>query len=199
MRVLILTHPRSGGFSLLAWISRELNHESYHEPFLNPKHTRAHADALTRPRACVKEDITHLIDQGIDVRDFVAKFDLVLFHLRKNHRATAISWVRQLEAGESHEIYALDEDWIRAREPKIARTCNDLMGINGAILYQASVCQVPHLYTSYEGIYETGEDISRICELIGVRDPLWLDMLNPKRRLQNGTPMPDPVKKRNLL
>jgi hypothetical protein len=33
LRVLILTHPRSGGMSLLQYIKYELGYEEYHEPF----------------------------------------------------------------------------------------------------------------------------------------------------------------------
>ena len=36
MRLLILTHERSGGMSLLNWLGRELGLNSYHEPFNNP-------------------------------------------------------------------------------------------------------------------------------------------------------------------
>ena len=34
MRILILTHGRSGGLSLSRWIIDELNYTLYHEPFI---------------------------------------------------------------------------------------------------------------------------------------------------------------------
>ena len=184
---------------MLAWISRELNHESFHEPFLNPKHTRHHYDCLTRPNVVVKEDISHLGSVGLDVKDFVRSFDRVIFHVREDLRAAAISLVRQLEAGESHKIYSMNDFWIAARETQISKSAKDLMGIQSAILYQAVTSPTPSLQTTYEGIYSSGDDITKICQFLDIPDPKWLDMINPARRLQNGKPMPDPVKKRSLV
>jgi hypothetical protein len=199
MRILILTHPRSGGFSLLAWISKELNFEAFHEPFLNPKHTRTHYNALISPRVVVKEDISHLVSVGLDVKDFVRSFDRVIFHLREDHRAAAISLVRQLEVGESHVVYPMNAIWIAARETQISKRTKDLMGIHSAILYQAVTSPTPSIQTTYEGIYDSGDDITKICQFLDISDPQWLDMIHPARRLQNGTPMPPPVRKAKLL
>ena len=199
MRILILTHPRSGGFSLLSWISRELGSESYHEPFLNPEHTRAHYNALTRPRACVKEDISHLFSVCLDVKDFVSSFDRVIFHLREDHRSAAISLVRQLESGESHEVYEIDDAWIAAREEKILSKADELRRVTESIIYQQTLSSLPSIRTSYEGVYSSGDDIPKICQFLGITDPQWLDIVNPARRLQNGTPMPPASKKEKLL
>jgi hypothetical protein len=42
--------------------------------------------------------------------------------------------------------------------------------------------------TTYEGIYETKKDISLITDTLGIYDPKWLSVIDPKRRLQNGDP-----------
>ena len=37
MKVLILTHGRSGGLSLSRWVGNELHLKLFHEPFINLK------------------------------------------------------------------------------------------------------------------------------------------------------------------
>ena len=68
-----------------------------------------------------------------------------------------------------------------------------LRGIQNAILWHGG----EHvLTTSYEGIYHSGEDISRVCQYLGINDPQWLDVIDPRRRLQGGDPdLPPAVKK----
>jgi len=49
MRVLILTHPRSGGMSLMNYIQKELDYLQYHEPFLdNQSHGLTDEDINTK-------------------------------------------------------------------------------------------------------------------------------------------------------
>lgn len=186
MRILILTHPRSGGFNLLAWISKELGSESYHEPLLNPDHVSDQRSALTSPDCVVKEDISHVIDLGLNVGKFIGAFDLVILHIREDRRDTAISWVRQIESGESHKVYEIDDEWIRAREWKIREIETMLMGLQGTILWHGANPVRPCLKTSYEGIYHSGQDIPALCQFLGISEPRWTDLLSPGRRLRNG-------------
>lgn len=197
MRVLILTHPRSGGFSLLAWISKELGLPSYHEPFLNPQHAQTHMDAWTSPRIAVKEDISHLHISHINVSQYMSTFDRVILHVRKDVHATAISWVRQLESGESHVPYRIDEQWLEEHAVAISQKEMQMRVVQNAILWQENEHT---LSTSYEGIYHSGEDIDRICGYLGISDPQWTDILHPKRRLQGGDPdLPPAIKKPKML
>ena len=196
MRILILTHPRSGGFSLLSWISRELNCASYHEPLQTGSREICQID----PNAVVKEDVSSVLHCFPDLVTFMSKFDRVIFHTRNILRDCAISRVRQLATGESHVVYAIDAAWLAAHEAQIVRTEMEFVGIHGAILSAASRFKGEGITTSYEGVYHSGDDIQRICQFIGVRDPQWTDMLNPKRRLQGGdSALPPAVKKARLL
>jgi hypothetical protein len=184
MRILILTHPRSGGFSLLSWISRELNYTSYHEPLQTGFMERSQ----TEPNCVVKEDVSSVLHCFSDLSTYMNRFDLVIFHTRETLRDCAISRVRQLETGESHKFYKIDALWLADHEAEISRTEMVFRGIQGAILSAAARHKGVGITTSYEGVYDTGVDIKRICQLIEVRDPQWTDMLHPKRRLQGGDP-----------
>ena len=186
MRVLILTHPRSGGFSLLSWISRELNHISYHEPFLNPSHAQTCPDVWHRLDMVMKEDITHLIDAGVDLFRFMESFDRVILHVRTDLRELAISWARQLATGESHLVYEMNEQWISDHAEEISQAEARAVRLQGKILAQKSKCPVPCITTSYEGIYTSKRDIPKLCQFLGISDPQWLDSINPARRLRNG-------------
>jgi hypothetical protein len=64
----------------------------------------------------------------------------------------------------------------------------EFRGIQGAILSAAARHKGLGITSSYEGVYHTGVDVERICQLIGVSDPQWTDMLHLKRRLQGGDP-----------
>jgi len=182
MRVLILTHPRSGGFSLLSWISRELGYTSYHEPL----QSEFRSLIQNTPNVVVKEDVSSVLLFFPDIDTYMSKFDRVIFHTRENLRDCAISRVRQLETGESHVVYAIDAAWLAAHEAQITRTEMESMGIHGAILSAASHFNGIGITTSYEGVYHSGADIQRICQFIGVSDPQWTEIIDPKRRLQGG-------------
>lgn len=182
MRVLILTHPRSGGFSLLSWISQELGYTAYHEPL----QSEFRALCQYAPNIAVKEDVSIVLSLFPDLESFISKFDRVIFHTRENLRDCAISRVRQLETGESHVVYAIDAAWLAAHEAQITRTEMESMGIHGAILSAASRFKGIGITTSYEGVYHSGADIQRICQFIGVSDPQWTEIIDPKRRLQGG-------------
>ncbi len=186
MRVLILTHPRTGGFSLLSWISRELNHTSYHEPLLSPNHAETYPDVWYRPDAVVKEDITHLLDNGVDIFRFIQSFNRVIFHVRTDLEDLAISWARQLATGESHLVYQMNEQWISAHAAEIAQAKARAVRLQKIILAQKHLCPIPFMTTSYEGIYTTRQDVPKLCQFLGITDPQWLDSIDPARRLRNG-------------
>lgn len=201
MRILILTHPRSGGFNLLSWISAELDYQSYHEPLLNGSDCKDFLDSLSNPNVVVKEDVSHIVLSSFtDLESYLSGFDRIIFHTRDNLRDYAISRVRQLETGESHVIYAIDDAWLAANENNITRTKMESIGIHGVILSAAARHKGVGITTSYEGVYHSGDDIQRICQFLGIADPQWLDILNPKRRLRGGdSGLKGPTKKRRII
>jgi hypothetical protein len=94
----------------------------------------------------------------------------------------------QLETGESHVIYTLDDKWISLHQREIHKAEGELIITQKLLLDQASFCTGKIISTTYEGIYETKKDISLITDTLGIYDPKWLSVIDPKRRLQNGDP-----------
>jgi hypothetical protein len=44
-----------------------------------------------------------------------------------------------------------------------------------------------YIETTYEGVFETGEDINKILKFLNFKnEPKWLDWLDNKRRLRDG-------------
>jgi hypothetical protein len=200
MRILILTHPRSGGFSLLNWISSELDYKSYHEPLLDGPDCKDFLEALSNPNVVVKEDVSHILSNLLVVSDLIRKFDKIIFHTRDNLRDCAISRVRQVETGESHVVYDIDAAWLAANENNITRTKMESIGIHGVILSAGDRHKEIGITTSYEGVYSSGDDIQRICQFLEIADPQWLDVIDPKRRLRGGdTNLKDPTKKMVII
>ena len=66
MRVLILTHPRSGGRSLLTWICNELGYWIYHEPTVDQ-----YGEVLSKKNIVVKDFPNRIIDAGYNINEFI--------------------------------------------------------------------------------------------------------------------------------
>ena len=95
MRVLILTHPRSGGMSIMKFIFYELNYEFYHEPFFGNGDGMSDEDINTKllvdDNIVVKDFPFRIEERGYKLLDVISKFDKVIIHNRGNHRDVAIS------------------------------------------------------------------------------------------------------------
>jgi len=201
MRILILTHPRTGGFSLLSWINKEKpGKKSYHEPLLGGYTCDDFIDTLTNPRLIVKEHLYRIIQCLPDPSAFINSFDLVIFHTRHNIESCSVSLVRQGETGDSHKIYSLNETWIPQHTDELRLAALTILGWQDDIQDQI-LLRNPQTFiqTTYEGIYEGGADISLISDFLGIHDPQWLSILNPKRRLRDGDPNLTPPRKKPKL
>jgi len=115
MRLLILTHERSGGMSLLNWLGRELGLNSYHEPFNNPIKP---LDILTLDNIIVKDFPHHIEDMcTMGLTEFISTFDYVIVLTRKNTYETAISSIfmgsKERGTEHAHTIYTINEEWIK--------------------------------------------------------------------------------------
>ena len=75
MRVLILTHPRSGGMSLLQYIKYELGYEEYHEPFFNNDNglteEQINRELFLKDNIIVKDFPFRIVEKGFNVGDVI--------------------------------------------------------------------------------------------------------------------------------
>lgn len=194
MRILILTHGRSGGLSLSRWIIDELNYTLYHEPFIKYDKDYIENIICTQDNIVVKDFPYNLILKGFDVYNFMKTFDKVIFHKRMNTRDTAISnvsgWQRNKEFKNTislwHETYELNEEWIEKNLDAIEQEEKEIAerdSVLNNIYYDNSI---EGLRTTYENIFENNSDITKLTEYLGIKETNWLDILNPKHKLRNG-------------
>jgi len=183
MRILILTHARSGGFSLTNWISNELNVDMYHEPFNT---FTIDLNIYDNPNCVVKifTKLPTILD--INFFDFMNSFDRVIVHTRKNKLDASISLAylkNNINFG-YHNTYKVDENWIDNNQLLIN---NELSNIENFDKEIENILLKNYIETTYEGVFETGKDINKILKFLDFKnEPQWLDWLDNKRRLRNG-------------
>lgn len=183
MRVLILTHPRSGGRSLLTWICNELGYWIYHEPTVDQ-----YGEVLSKKNIVVKDFPNRIIDAGYNINEFISTFDKVICHSRGNTRDVAISLIYSIEESKKnpeykhHELYKIDDEWIKEREDEIER----MMIHSKELLEDIKKVNLNSLNTTYEGVFYNKTDVEKITNYLGIKKHLWLDILDNKRRLRNG-------------
>jgi len=193
MRVLILTHPRSGGMSLLNYISNELNYSQYHEPFNDLTEEDINTKVLMENNIVVKDFPNHIINKGYDLNDVVSKFDKVIIHRRGNHRDVAISltYFQYGYGSNLHETYKITDKWIKDNEDRIQLMMSDTSEMFGTI---ENIKNDDCLRTSYDGIYNDKSDIPRLLKYLNIYNPRYLDILDKRHKLQNGDIGMDDVK-----
>jgi hypothetical protein len=183
MRLLILTHERSGGMTLLNWLERELALNSYHEPFNT---NTGPADILTRDNIIVKE-FPHNIEIWctISLDEFISTFDYVIVLTRENTYEAAISSVfmgsKERGTEHAHTIYTMNDGWIEKYESDILLKQKELDSKIEILK------NIPNgLQVTYERIYENTDDIKKISQYVGLKCFEHKDMLNNKYKLRNG-------------
>ena len=193
MRVLILTHPRSGGMSLLNYISNELNYSQYHEPFNDLTEEDINTKVLMENNIVVKDFPNHIINKGYDLNDVVSKFDKVIIHHRGNHRDVAISltYFQYGYGSNLHETYKVTDEWIKDNEDKIEQM---MVNTSEMISTIENMKNEGCLRTTYDGIYNDKSDVLRLLKYLNIYNPRYLDILDKRHKLQNGDIGMDDVK-----
>jgi hypothetical protein len=192
MRILILTHARSGGKSFMNYISNELGYKKYHEPFINNGYGLSDEDINTKLLVddnIVVKDFPFLItERGYDLNYVITKFDKVIIHQRGDHKDVAISLTYLQENGgiKIHTPYKITDEWIKDNEDKI----NQNLPI---IFYTEEMSNITQntsydncLMTTYDGIYNDKSDIPRLLKYLNIYNPIYLDILDNRHRLRNG-------------
>lgn len=184
MRVLVLTHPRSGGLNFTLWLSKELALKIYHEPF-HPQHL-THSKVLTLDNIIVKDFINNIEDNcPMELNDFISTFDKVIVLIRENTYETAISSVFMYTDERNgewvHSKYTIDDNWIEKYQWHIKSKQKEIC------IQIESLQRVPNsLQVTYENIYENTDGIEKICKYVGLEYMMYSDMLSSKYKLRNG-------------
>lgn len=186
MRILIITHERSGGYSLTNWISNELNIDMYHEPFFS---LTIDPNIFDNPNCVVKIFPRMPIRFNIKITDFIESFDKIIIHKRKNLIDASISLAyvtkKQNDVNMNyHTTYEIDDIWLKNNNLLINEKLKCIKNFDKDI---ENLEFKNYINTTYEGIYNTKEDIIKIKKFLNLKDELkWLDWLDNKRRLRGG-------------
>lgn len=200
MRVLILTHERSGGMNLLMWLSTELSydnkpHNCYHEPYNNPINP---PDLFTDQNILVKEFPESIEENGYSLNEFMDTFDYVIRLVRNNTYEASISqtFMRSPERGNEsvHNVYSVDKEWIDRnqieiliRQTELDDKIERLKSIDRGIL------------VSYENIYDGKSDIDLIKNYLNLGWLKFEELLNNKYKLRDGDPYRPKIKPKRPL
>ena len=198
MRVLILTHPRSGGMSLLQYIKYELEYTEYHEPFFGNGNgltdEQINTELFVNNNIIVKDFPFRIKERGYDLMDVISKFDKVIIHHRGSHRDVAISLIYaelNERSNQMHVPYEINDEWIKGNEYEIEQRMDQIKDMFHTI---QDLNYEKCIRTTYDGIYNDKSDIPKLLKYLNIYNPRYLDILDKRHRLQNGDIGMDNVK-----
>lgn len=177
MRILIIAIGRTGGHQFSTWLSKELNHTLIHEPNLSGQSTEGN-EIVVKYLVCDTNDIDNI--------DF-SNWDKIIGLVRTDVRECAISmcWVHTNNVQNWHIPYEITNKWISENEIKIKKLEDD---INSKIKAVNTIKQI-QLRVTYEGIYNTKEDIQKVKDYIGIKETRYEHLLNSEYRLRTLKPI----------
>lgn len=228
MRVLIITHPRSGGLSLCNWIQKESEWVEENSEWVNegdewfkkkkslkivhePYNYDGNADLIKRlweEDNIIAKVFPHVLGTiGVDINELAYRFDKVIIHKREDvmEIATSIAFHLLLPPKEGkkidwHQPYKMDEAWLKENDTLIQKEISNVNKFHSEL---DGLRFVNCIRTTYEGIYGTGDDINKVIDYLNMPEPYYLDILNSRHRLRNGdVGMGDVLrkeKKRNMI
>ena len=165
---------RSGGYQLNEWLALELGYKMIHEPIHNNQSIEGNNIVVK----CVVNEIKNIMD--IDLLNW----DKIIGLTRTDIRECAIS---RTKAGQTNDVrkwhypYEVSSEWIIQNEAEIKK--NERWASSG-IDYINKLNEI-QLRVTYEGIYNTKEDIQRIKDYIGITNTKYEHLLDNTNRLRN--------------
>ena len=166
MKVVIVAMGRSGGYQLGEWISLELNHTYYHEPFIS-------GEKVTEENRVVK----YLLDEWVRM-DTKPEYDILIGLVREDSRECTISHIKSNELGNFRIRYNVTDDWLEMNEASI-QSLSLIMDVWRNEIKALSLDTI----VTYEEIYNKGKT-KHICELLGIHTPKYLHLLDSSNRLR---------------
>jgi LPS sulfotransferase NodH len=167
VKILVLSHTRSGSTTLCKWISNELDIELDETPY-NKKIFNEIFEKTDIIRKIV-------IEEYLPSNDIINKFDKVICLTRENSIDTAISFIVANKTNIWHNEYVVSAEWISKHTFEITDISrrydvmkNYLKKING-------------LHITYEEIY-IKNNITHLLKYLDITDLHFLDMLNSNKK-----------------
>lgn len=163
MRVLVLSHTRSGSTTLCKWISKELNLKLDETPY-NYKTFNSVFESNNIIRKIV-------VEEYYPTKEDIVKFDKVVCLTRESSVDAAISFLVANRSDVWHNEYTIDKEWIGENENKILEQIYKFEEMK-LRLKEYEVFQ-----TTYESIYLNKSDVNKILTYMNIDSPKYLDML----------------------
>ena len=164
MRILIIAMGRSGGYNLGKWLSTELSCPFYHEPKINNLEERG-VNIVT------KYVIT---EWEVQKEKPNGNYDKIIGLIREGDRDTAISQIWAEQNNEWRNPYVVNEEWLTANEGLINEYVEWVKSKRESVKSIEGI----ELIVSYEGIYETGNDIKPLIDYIGIKSTKYTHLLD---------------------
>jgi hypothetical protein len=171
MRILIIAIGRSGGTILNQWLALELRYKILNEPIWNKL-------SIEENDIVVKYNIGE-IEKTSDVN--LSNWDKIIGLIREDSYDTAISQYRGDQKNEWNCVYDVSDKWIKENHLNIKKTEEQIIKKIELIKQIKEI----ELLVTYEGIYNTKEDVKRIKDYVGISNTKYEHLLDNINRLRN--------------
>jgi hypothetical protein len=165
MRILIITHPRSGSFTLASWLAKEINATLFIDPIEEVKNN-------------------HCVVRSTNLTDDLTTYDCVIVHSRKNTKETAISmaYLQLNRDYDPHTAYTITDQWISDNYQLIEELDAECKAYNEVL---NKIERDDLIHTTYERCYIGNASIESIAELIGMNKPFrYADIIHHTKKYQ---------------
>jgi hypothetical protein len=173
MNICILSYSRYGGTTFGNWLSKEFNVRYIHEPF-NKNHNSIYKNVnLLTNKYVVKlepEDLNKIPGDKITIG-----------LIRENTYECAISNLKALQTNRWHSPYNVDDNWLKKNEIQLKELSKNI-AIQNFKMKELKL----NILVSYEGLYETREDIKKIQNLLNIKTPKYLELMDNSLKYRNG-------------
>jgi hypothetical protein len=180
MRILIITHPRSGGTTLTKWLSKELGYNCINEPDYEEANDKIKLAAESDDNIVAKIFPYRLTQNNNDVEAFIKTYDKVICHLRTNPLDVAISLVHSKITKNYGGTYKIDNEFLELNKEMII----DRIEVVKNFYYQdvKKYNDTNSIYTTYDGIFNSGEHISKIMNYLNINELKYNNLINNDKK-----------------
>lgn len=169
MNIYIVSYGRTGGTTFGNWLSKELNKRYIHEPY-NPNHLNLYKNLdLSNNNFIIKLEPEQLENVKGD--------KIIIGLIRENIEECAISHLNAIQTKKYHNPYEISADWIVSNKKEIDELIERITHQNNVIKKMNY-----DILLTYEGIYETKNDIEAICKFLNIKTTKYLNMMDTKHR-----------------
>ena len=173
MRILILSHTRSGSTTLCKWLSKEL------DLFLNETpYDKNTFDDIFKSNNIIRKIV---IEEYNPPNEVIEKFDKVICLSRENNIDSAISFINANNKVRWHDTYEITNEWINDNKNKIIEMVYKYEHLK-TYLKNKDIFQI-----TYENMYINKTDVNRVISYLNIENPRHLDMIDYDKKYRKDT------------